>query len=217
MLAKALITQLQPAEVTHPTERPLHDGAGLAQPAAVLLPRLALRRQQRLDPPVWSRDWVVHSQAAGDGRESLRYLATYVFRVAIGDHRIVSCDDGKVTFAYRRVGSNRPRRMMLDAMEFLRRCLHHVLPAGFQKVRHYGFFLPSSTTSIEAVRWLIALGKGVTDGLLEHRLEVRLRRTPSHYGWAASQFIEAATKRETVMRSSDGMGQFFWPETRSIS
>ena len=41
---------------------------------------------------------MVHCQPAGDGRESLRYLAPYVFRVAIGDHRIVSCDDGRVTF-----------------------------------------------------------------------------------------------------------------------
>ena len=91
---------------------------------------------------MWRRDWVVHSQAAGDGRQSLRYLAPYVFRVAIGDHRIVSCDDGQVTFTYRRVGSNRPRKMTLDAMEFLRRFLQHVLPAGFQKVRHYGFLSP---------------------------------------------------------------------------
>jgi len=104
-------------------------------------------------PTVWSRDWVVHSQAAGDGQQSLRYLAPYVFRVAISNHRIVSCDDGKVTFAYRRVGSNRPRKMTLDAMEFLRRFLQHVLPAGFQKVRHYGFLSPNSATAIEAVRW----------------------------------------------------------------
>ena len=57
---------------------------------------------EQVDPSVWHRDWVVHSQPAGDGRESLRYLAPYVFRVAIGDHRIVSCDDGRVTFTYRR-------------------------------------------------------------------------------------------------------------------
>ena len=122
-----------------------------------------LRREgllETVDPAVWSRNWVVHSQAAGDGRESLRYLAPYVFRVAIGDHRIVSCDDGKVTFAYRRVGSNRPRKMTLDATEFLRRFLQHVLPAGFQKVRHYGFLSPNSATSIEAVRWLITLHNG---------------------------------------------------------
>src|SRR5512147_375444 len=110
-----------------------------------------------VDPAVWHRDWVVHSQAAGDGRASLRYLAPYVFRVAIGDHRIASCDDGKVTFTYRRVGSNRSRKMTLDALEFIRRFLQHVLPAGFQKVRHFGFFSPNSATSIEAVRWLITV------------------------------------------------------------
>ena len=65
-----------------------------------------------VDPAVWQRDWVVDSQAAGDGRASLRYLAPYVFRVAIGDHRIVSCEDGKVTFTYRRVGSKRLRKMI---------------------------------------------------------------------------------------------------------
>jgi hypothetical protein len=122
-----------------------------------------LRREGLLtlvNPAVWSRNWVVHSRAAGDGRESLRYLAPYVFRVAIGDHRIVSCDHEKVTFSYRRVGSNRLRKMTLDAMEFLRRFLQHVLPAGFQKVRHYGFLSPKSGVSIEAVRWLITLHNG---------------------------------------------------------
>jgi hypothetical protein len=123
-----------------------------------LLGRAGLLDQ--VDPAVWQRDWVVHSQAAGDGRQSLRYLAPYVFRVAIGDHRIVSCDDGQVSFRYRRVGSNRPRTMTLDALEFLRRFLQHVLPAGFQKVRHFGFLSPNSAVSIEAVRWLIVLHLG---------------------------------------------------------
>ncbi len=118
-----------------------------------LLGRAGLLDQ--VDPGVWQRDWVVHAQAAGDGRQSLRYLAPYVFRVAIGDHRIVSCDDGRVTFRYRRVDSNRPRTMTLDALEFLRRFLQHVLPAGFQKVRHFGFLSPTSALSLEAVRWLI--------------------------------------------------------------
>jgi hypothetical protein len=114
----------------------------------------------RADPAAWRRDWVVHSQAAGDGRASLRYLAPYVFRVAIGDHRIVRCDDGQVTFTYRRVGSNRPRTRTLEASEFIRRFLQHVLPAGFQKVRHYGFLSPNSGTSWEAVRWLVTVFHG---------------------------------------------------------
>jgi hypothetical protein len=122
-----------------------------------------LRREGLLDladPAAWRRDWVVHSQAAGDGRASLHYLAPYVFRVAIGDHRIVSCDDGKVTFTYRRVGSNRPRTMTLEAPELIRRFLQHVLPAGFQKVRHYGFLSPNSGTALEEVRWLVTVHIG---------------------------------------------------------
>jgi hypothetical protein len=128
-----------------------------------------LRREGLLhliDPAVWRRDWVVHSRAAGAGRESLRDLAPDVFRVAIGDHRIVSCDGGKVTFAYRRVGSNRPRKMTLEATEFLRRFLPHVRPAGFQKVRHYGSLSPASATSIEAVRGLITVHDGAVFTLL---------------------------------------------------
>jgi Putative transposase len=56
--------------------------------------------------------------------------------------------------------------MTLDAMEFLRRFLQHVLPAGFQKIRHYGFLSPNSETSIEAVRWLITLHNGAVFTLL---------------------------------------------------
>jgi hypothetical protein len=123
------------------------------------------------DSAVWDRAWVVHSQATGDGRASLHYLAPYVFRVAIGDHRIVSCDDGKVTFTYRRVGSNRPRKMTLDALEFIRRFLQHVLPAGFQKVRHFGFLSPSSGIVLEAVRWLVTLFNGAFFALVAKSVE----------------------------------------------
>ena len=121
---------------------------------------------EHLDPAIWKRDWVVHSKAVGDGRTSLKYLATYVFRVGISDHRIVACDDHKVTFSYRRSGTNRWRRMTLDAMEFIRRFLQHVLPSGFQKVRHYGFLGAHAPLSIEAVRWLVTLKNGAQYVLL---------------------------------------------------
>ncbi|MFL5386974.1 MAG: transposase [Longimicrobiaceae bacterium] len=114
----------------------------------------------QVDPAVWRKDWVVHSQAAGDGRASLRYLAPYVFRVAIGDHRIRSCEDGRVTFTYRRSGSRRWRTMRLEAHEFLRRFLQHVLPRGFQKVRYFGFASPNARASLESARWLATLHAG---------------------------------------------------------
>jgi Putative transposase/Transposase zinc-binding domain len=115
-----------------------------------------------VDPAVWRQKWVVHSKAVGDGRASLKYLAPYVFRVAISDRRIVACDDGRVTFSYRRSGSNRWRKMTVDAFEFIRRFLQHVLPSGFPKVRHYGFLSPNSRMSIDAVRWLVTLHHWLT-------------------------------------------------------
>ena len=80
--------------------------------------------------------------------------------MAIGDHPIVACDDGRVTFTYRKVGSNRRRMLTLDAMEFLRRFLPHVLPSGFPKVRSYGFPSPAGAVALEVVRWLIAQNDG---------------------------------------------------------
>jgi hypothetical protein len=123
-----------------------------------LMQRAGLIRH--IDPAVWRRDWVVNSQAVGDGRASLKYLAPYVFRVAISDRRIVSCDNGRVTFCYRKSGTSHWRPMTLDALEFIRRFLQHVLPSGFQKVRHYGFLSPNSPLSVEAVRWLVTLHYG---------------------------------------------------------
>jgi hypothetical protein len=92
----------------------------------------------------WQKAWNVNSMAVGDGRSSLRYLAPYVFRVAIGNHRIkeVKCHadgTGSVTFTYKPSGERRYRKMTVTAEEFIRRFLQHVLPTGFQKVRHFGF------------------------------------------------------------------------------
>lgn len=114
----------------------------------------------RIDPAVWTRNWVVRSQAVGDGRAALKYLAAYVFRTALTDRRILSCQDDQVTFSYRKSGSRRPRRMTLPADEFLRRFLQHVLPRGFQKVRAYGFLSPNARRSFDAVRWLASLHAG---------------------------------------------------------
>jgi hypothetical protein len=111
----------------------------------------------RIDPEVWRQDWIVHSQAVGDGRASLKYLAPYVFRVAISDRRIVSCVDSRVTFLYRKSGTRHWRKMTLGAMEFIRRFLQHVLPTGFMKVRHYGFLSANNKQPLEAVQWLVAL------------------------------------------------------------
>jgi hypothetical protein len=131
--------------------------------------RAALQRAGLLgqvDAAVWRAEWVVNSKAVGDGRASLKYLAPYVFRVAIGNRRIISCEDGRVTFSYRRVGSKRWRKMTVDALEFIRRFLQHVLPKGFQKVRHYGLLSTTSKVPIEEIRRLVASHYGLVSQLL---------------------------------------------------
>jgi hypothetical protein len=101
---------------------------------------------------VWDRPWIVHCKAVGDGENCLQYLARYVSRVAISNRRIVSCDDGQVAFQYRKSGSRRWRTMTLNALEFIRRFLQHVLPSGFMKVRHCGFLSPNARESHDEIQ-----------------------------------------------------------------
>ena len=115
---------------------------------------------------VWERDWVIDSQAVGQGENSLRYLSRYVFRVAISNNRIKSYDDHKVRFLYKDHTKKKWKTMCLDAMEFIRRFLQHVLPTGFMKVRHYGFLNPNSGLSIEKISELICLIHDVIRDLL---------------------------------------------------
>jgi len=105
-----------------------------------------------MDRTIWQSPWVVHVQPVGDGRHALEYLSRYVFRVAISNARIISCDDGRVQFRYKKSGRRNWSTMSLEAHEFIRRFLQHVVPSGFQRVRHYGFLSPASKHSIAEVR-----------------------------------------------------------------
>jgi putative transposase/transposase-like zinc-binding protein len=110
---------------------------------------------EQIDPQVWTIPWNVHSQANHHGHSAFTYLAPYVFKVAISNHRIVSLTDRTVTFTYRKVGSARLRMTYLDAIEFIRRFLQHVLPDGFQKVRHFGFLHASCPVPLVTIRRMI--------------------------------------------------------------
>jgi len=91
------------------------------------------------------KEWVVHCKPAVQGSCTvLNYLARYIHRVAITNSRIVSADNGKVTFRYKDSGGAHPKTMTVSAEEFIRRFLQHVLPAGVHKVRYYGLWSPSN-------------------------------------------------------------------------
>ena len=106
---------------------------------------------------VWEQEWNVGFQAVGESQASVKYLAPYVFKVAISNHRIVKVEDHTVFFRYRKTSSNRWRTMALDAIEFIGRFLQHVLPSGFMKVRYYGFLNPNCKIGLETVSSLIEL------------------------------------------------------------
>jgi hypothetical protein len=109
---------------------------------------------------VWLQEWNVNCQAVGESQAGLKYLAPYVFKVAISNHRIVKVEEHTVFFRYRKTHSNRWRTMALDAMEFMRRFLQHVLPTGFMKVRYYGFLNPNCKIELDTVSTLIELSHG---------------------------------------------------------
>jgi Putative transposase/Transposase zinc-binding domain len=76
----------------------------------------------------------------GGPEQVLDYLGRYTHRVAISNDRLIRLDNGKVTFRWKDYqAGNRQKHMTLDAEEFLRRFLMHVLPAGFVRIRHYGW------------------------------------------------------------------------------
>jgi hypothetical protein len=111
---------------------------------------------EQIDPLVWQTDWNVHSQANPDGHTSFPYLAPYGFKGAISNSRIGALQDRTVTFTSRKRGSARLRTTHLDAMELLRRFLPHVWPAGFIKVRHFGFLHASCAIPPDTIRLLRA-------------------------------------------------------------
>jgi hypothetical protein len=86
------------------------------------------------------KHWVVYCKRPFGGADHvLRYLGGYTHRVAISHHRLLSLQDGQVTFRWRdSAHHNQQRRMTLPIEEFLRRFLLHVLPPGFVRIRHFG-------------------------------------------------------------------------------
>jgi hypothetical protein len=103
---------------------------GLAKPAAF---ETLCRKAEKIK-------WVVHAKPPFGGPERvLKYLARYTHRVAISNSRLLSMEDGRVTFLWKDyAGGNQTRVMTLDAVEFIRRFLIHVLPRGFVRIRQVG-------------------------------------------------------------------------------
>lgn len=87
------------------------------------------------------KNWMVYCKPPFKGPGPvLKYLSRYTHKIAISNSRILSFKDGVVTFRYHdRADGNRPKALSLQAPEFLRRFLLHVVPSGFTRIRYFGF------------------------------------------------------------------------------
>lgn len=93
-----------------------------------------------LPSKTWKKEWVVQVQPVGSGQAALKYLSAYVYKTALGSNRILKDDGYRITFSFRDSEDRQEKSLCLEAREFLRRFLQHVLPSGFQRVRYFGWW-----------------------------------------------------------------------------
>jgi hypothetical protein len=91
--------------------------------------------------PLRRSEWVVYAKKPfGSAQRVLDYLGRYTHRVAISNNRLLSMDQEQITFRWKDYRQHDKQKLMtLTPMEFIRRFLLHVLPSGFQRIRHFGF------------------------------------------------------------------------------
>ena len=107
-------------------------------------------------------DWVVNIKPVGSGQAVLKYLAPYVYRVAITDNRIVSVTDHEVIYRVKPSGKSHNQLRRLRGESFVRAFAQHILPPGLQKLRYYGFMSPNNKLKLEDAKWLSWLYLGWT-------------------------------------------------------
>jgi Putative transposase len=149
----------------------------------------------QISPQVWQIDWNVDSQAVPCSEACLKYLAPYVFKVAISNNRILKVESRTVLIRYRKPHSTRSRILPLEVMEFIRRFLQHVLPTGFMKVRYYGFMNPNCGVALDHIKSLIELTIGFQIDLPKAALKPRQTITcPSCGGLLKLRFLLSPTQ-----------------------
>lgn len=126
------------------------------------------------------KNWITYSkQPFGGPEQVLEYLGRYTHRVAITNNRILSIEDGGVTFSYRdRSDENRVKELAVTASEFIRRFLLHILPPGFMKIRYCGFLAHANKKiCIPLLRRLINPDAKFAEKMTETVQEIMLRLT----------------------------------------
>ncbi len=104
---------------------------------------------------VWKKDWVVHCKPVGNGNKALKYLAPYIYRVAITNNRIEKLENDRVSFRFKNSDTNQWETKILPVFAFMPRFLQHVLPKGFIKIRYYGFLSAGNRNLLAVIKYLL--------------------------------------------------------------
>ena len=126
------------------------------------------------------KSWVVYAKKPfGSPQTVLDYLGRYTHRVALSNDRILSVQNGQVTLSYRdRKDGNRKKTIPLDAHQFIRRFLLHVLPDGFMRIRHFGFLANrSKKQALAQCRRLLKIDAALPQSPKESAKDLLLRIT----------------------------------------
>ncbi len=128
---------------------------------------------------LWKKSWVVYSKKPFSGPEKvLEYLARYTHRVAISNYRIKSLHNGKVTFTYKNRDLDVIEEVTINAVEFIRRYLLHVLPGKFMRIRHFGLFANRyKSNNISKCRRLMGLSSELPEKIEKSIREIMLDLT----------------------------------------
>jgi hypothetical protein len=139
---------------------------GLLKYGVGMTPFMFRQQQNKL----YEKRWIVYCKEPFSGADSvLSYLGRYVYRVAISNRRLLKMENGSVVFRWRDYRDGKEKVMNLDAFEFIRRFLLHVLPEGFFKIRYYGILASRNLkTKLKKCKQI---------------LQVRLTRTMEKISW----------------------------------
>jgi len=130
--------------------------------------------------PSRQKNWIVYAKKPfGSPRTILDYLGRYTHRVALSNDRIVKVENGQVTLSYRdRKDGDRKKTITLEAHEFIRRFLLHVLPEGFMRIRHFGFLANrSKKQALARCRRLLKLDPALPESPHQSAKELLLQIT----------------------------------------
>ena len=151
-------------------------------------------------------EWVVYAKPPfGSAETVLDYLARYTHRIAISNHRLLSMKEEKVTFTLKNYRNEGKRETMtLDAVEFIRRFLLHVLPHQFMRIRYYGFLANRHRAeNIQLCRSLLNITEEV------------ISKTSDNQGWAVR--LQALTGKDPLLCPQCGCGHMVCIETLTPS